>query len=469
MSGFLGMFSKQKRTHAGSEKISVRKNSKQVLPTAGKSARPVTTKQAYKKSARKPSGRRPHQNRKKDTADQWDVSQFDVEPLAGKKRFHDFALPEGLMHAIADQGFKYCTPIQAEVLESTLQGIDAIGKAQTGTGKTAAFLVSILKQLVDVPAPDTRYLGEPRAVIIAPTRELAMQISKDAQSLIRYLSFKVVTLVGGIEYDKQRKALSHSYVDILVATPGRLLDCCERKDVHLDLTEILVLDEADRMMDMGFIPQVRRIVRMTPRPGDRQTLLFSATFNDAVLRLGEQWTWHPVKVEIEPDHVAADNVEQKIYIVTNEQKFTLLVNLVHQQENARIMVFANRRNTTHQLAERLKHKGIRVDSISGDVAQNRRLKTLDQFRAGKIDVLVATDVAGRGIHVDGVTHVINYNLPEDPDDYIHRIGRTGRAGTTGTSISFASEDDSFLIPDLEVLLGTSLPKEYPPKSLCENI
>ncbi|WP_422137137.1 MULTISPECIES: ATP-dependent RNA helicase RhlB [unclassified Endozoicomonas] len=395
------------------------------------------------------------------------MSQFQVEPEQGKTRFHDFDLPDQLMRAIQELGYKYCTPIQAEVLGSTLAGRDAIGKAQTGTGKTAAFLVSTIKQLIDIPPPDQRYLGEPRAVIIAPTRELALQIGQDAEALTKYLPLNVLTVVGGMDYEKQRSRMSNGFIDILVATPGRLLDYCERKDLHLDLTETLVIDEADRMLDMGFIPQVRRIIRMTPRPGDRQTLLFSATFTDEVLRLGAQWTWKPVKVEIEPESVATETVDQKVYIVTNEQKVPLLINLINQNNLERVIVFTNRRDETRRLTEKLQKKGLKADQISGEVPQKKRLKTMDNFKNGRLTVLVATDVAGRGIHIDGISHVINYNLPEDPEDYVHRIGRTGRAGASGTSISFACEEDSFLIPDLEEMLGAKLNLEYPPADLLK--
>lgn len=454
MSGFLGLFKR-------------RSTNKKSAPPKDSSApdkgitEPSDNKRSSScaKSGRK-SARRPQEN--------WTLDQFQVAPDPDKTRFHDFELPLELMHAIADQGFKYCTPIQGEVLGTTLAGRDAIGKAQTGTGKTAAFLISTIKALMETPPPDTRYLGEPRSVIIAPTRELALQIGKDAEALTKYLPLHVVTVVGGMDYDKQRKRINENFVDILVATPGRLLDYCERKDLFLDLVEVMVIDEADRMLDMGFIPQVRRIIRMTPRPGDRQTLLFSATFTDDVLRLGEQWTWSPVKVEIEPDNVATDTVEQKVYILSSEQKFPLLVNLIRHHKLEKVIVFTNRRDQTRKLTERLQKVGIKADQISGEVPQNKRLKTLENFRSGKISVLVATDVAGRGIHIDGISHVINYNLPEDPEDYVHRIGRTGRAGATGISISFACEDDSFLIPDLEALLGDKLKKDYPPEELLAN-
>ncbi|MTI13559.1 ATP-dependent RNA helicase RhlB [Sansalvadorimonas verongulae] len=413
-------------------------------------------------------GRHPHQSRRQrapKSESSWDVGQFEVPEEAGKSRFHDFNLPAPLMHAIADQGFKYCTPIQAEVLGATLQGRDAIGKAQTGTGKTAAFLIATIKQLLEIPAPDERFLGEPRALIIAPTRELAMQIHKDAEALTKYTNLHTVMVVGGMDYEKQRQQIQHNYVDILVATPGRLLDYCERRDLHLDLVETMVIDEADRMLDMGFIPQVRRIIRSTPRPGDRQTLLFSATFSEDVLRLGEQWTWHPLKVEIEPDSVATDTVDQKVWIVSTEEKYKVLYNLITRNELERVIVFTNRRDQTRRLTEKLRKDKLRADMLSGDVPQKKRVRTLEDFRSGRLRVLVATDVAGRGIHIDGISHVVNYNLPEDPEDYVHRIGRTGRAGTTGTSISFACEDESFLIPTLEELLGGRLSCTQPPEEL----
>ena len=473
MSGFLNIFgrnSKHRNRSKGRDQNGQAGQTSTNRHPANRKGRSAEARKGGSQQGKRPN-RHPHrrnrQNNKQVPAANtpWDISQFQVPEEADKKRFHDFELPDGLMRGIAEQGFKYCTPIQAEVLGATLQGRDAIGKAQTGTGKTAAFLIATIKQLMDVPPPDQRFLGEPRAVIIAPTRELAMQIHKDAQALTKYTGLHTVMVVGGMDYEKQRQQLQAEYVDILVATPGRLLDYCERRDLYLDLTETLVIDEADRMLDMGFIPQVRRIVRSTPRPGDRQTLLFSATFSDDVIRLGEQWTWHPLKVEIEPDSVATDTVDQKVWIVSTDEKYKVLFNMITRQKLERVIVFTNRRDQTRRLTEKLRKDRIRADMLSGDVPQKKRIKTLEDFREGRIQVLVATDVAGRGIHVDGISHVVNYNLPEDPEDYVHRIGRTGRAGTTGTSVSFACEDDSFLIPTLEELLGDRLSCTAPPSEL----
>ena len=468
MSGLLNIFRKKKAASGSGQKKPSAPTQKSGKQSQGKNSDPSSSHKKNRNPKRTNHPRKSHSKpADKKPVPAWDISQFAVEPEEGKTRFHDFDLPEGLMQGIHELGFKYCTPIQAEVLGSTLAGRDAIGKAQTGTGKTAAFLISTIKQLIDIPPPDTRYIGEPRAVVIAPTRELALQIGQDAEALTKHLPLNIVTVVGGMDYDKQRQKINGSYMDILVATPGRLLDYCERKDLFLDLTETMIIDEADRMLDMGFIPQVRRIVRMTPRPGDRQTLLFSATFTDEVLRLGEQWTWKPVKVEIEPESVATDTVDQKLYLVTNEQKYALLTNLIKHDSLERVIVFTNRRDQTRRLTERLQKDGFKTDQLSGEVPQKKRIKTLENFKTGKINVLVATDVAGRGIHIDGISHVVNYYLPEDPEDYVHRIGRTGRAGASGTSVSFACEDDSFLIPDLEELLGAKLNIEYPPEELLK--
>ncbi|MEZ5529391.1 MAG: ATP-dependent RNA helicase RhlB [Porticoccaceae bacterium] len=395
----------------------------------------------------------------------WDLSQFNVPPQEGKLRFHDLDLPLTLMHGIADLGFEYCSPIQARSLPYSLRAHDVVGKAQTGTGKTAAFLVTIITELLNHPVEDERFAGEARALIIAPTRELVMQIADDAKALCKYTDLHVHTLVGGMDYDKQKRHLMESLCDILVATPGRLLDFAGSRDVYLDRVEILVLDEADRMLDMGFIPQVRRIVRLTPHRESRHTLFFSATFTPDVINLAEQWTVDPVHVEIEPKNVATDTVDQKVYITSAEEKFRLLYNIIRGDDVDSVIVFANRRDQCRRLQEKLKDKGFSVGLLSGDVPQNKRVKTLEDFKSGKLKVLVATDVAGRGIHIDGISHVVNYTLPEESEDYVHRIGRTGRAGKSGTSISFACEDDAFLLEPIQKLLGRKLHCEQPDAEL----
>ena len=413
--------------------------------------------------------KKPRRERVAKPVDTWKLEDFKVEPAEGKTRFHDFKLAPELMHAIHDLGFPYCTPIQAQVLGFTLKGQDAIGRAQTGTGKTAAFLISIITQLLQTPPPKERYMGEPRALIIAPTRELVVQIAKDAADLTKYSGLNVMQFVGGMDFDKQLKLLESRYCDILVATPGRLLDFNQRGEVHLDMVEVMVLDEADRMLDMGFIPQVRQIIRQTPPKNERQTLLFSATFTEDVMNLAKQWTTDPAIVEIEPENVAGDSVEQHVYAVAGSDKYKLLYNLIAQNDWIRVMVFANRKDEVRRIEERLTRDGISAAQMSGDVPQHKRIKVLEGFREGSIRVLVATDVAGRGIHVDAISHVINFTLPETPDDYVHRIGRTGRAGASGTSISFAGEDDAYALPAIEALMGRKIACEMPPDELLKPV
>ena len=380
-----------------------------------------------------------------------------------KTVFEDLDLPAEIMRAIADLEFQYCTPIQATVLPDTLSGADASGRAQTGTGKTAAFLITIFSRLLRNPLSEKRRRGTPRALIIAPTRELALQIEKDARSLGKYCPFKVITIFGGMDYRKQKRALTEEVIDVVVATPGRLLDFKRRHDVHLSRVEIMVIDEADRMLDMGFIPDVRRIIHSTPPKTKRQTMLFGATLTPEVTRLAGQWTRDPVTVDIEPEQVAGEDIDQIVYITTARDKLALLYNLVTQEKLERVLVFTNRRDTTRRLTKDLQRYGLNSGLLSGEVDQKERIKTLERFREGEIRVLVATDVAGRGLHVEGISHVVNYNLPHSPEDYVHRIGRTGRAGATGTSVSFACEYDSFQLPGIEELLGHELPCQRPPE------
>jgi ATP-dependent RNA helicase RhlB len=401
-------------------------------------------------------------------AEPWDAASFQVEPQEGKIRFHDLDLPEEVMQAIADLKFEYCTPIQGEIMPSTLKGLDAAGRAQTGTGKTAAFLITIFTRLLRAPAKGDRPYGTPRVLIIAPTRELVIQIEKEASELSRYTPFTTMAVFGGMDYEKQKTRLTSSVVDVIVATPGRLIDFKRRRDLDLGQVEIMVIDEADRMLDMGFIPDVRNIVHSTPPKHKRQTLLFSATLTPDVVRLASQWTREAVTVEIEPEQVAVDSVDQIVYITTAREKFALLYNIIMQQQgDSPVIVFGNRRDVTQKLADTLYEYGIDCELLSGAVTQAKRLRTLEDFKKGKFRVLVATDVAGRGLHVDDVSHVINYSLPQDPEDYVHRIGRTGRAGAKGTSVSFACEEDGFHIPEIEEYMGRALPCTHPDENLLE--
>ena len=306
----------------------------------------------------------------------WSLDMFPVDPKEGETRFHDLGLRDELMHAVADLGFQYCSPIQAKVLPHTLQGSDAIGKAQTGTGKTAAFLITIFNDLLCNPIDGERFVGEPRALVIAPTRELVMQIAQDAEDLARHTSLQMATLIGGMDYQKQLNRLHNTVIDLVVATPGRLLDFMSRRDLYLDHVEILVLDEGDRMLDMGFIPQVKRIVRATPRREDRQTLLFSATFTQDIINLSEQWTYEPISIEIEPDHVATDSVDQKVYLVSSQQRYRVLNNLVRSEDATSVIVFANRRDQVRRLHERLRKSGVAAGILSGEIPQAKRTSTL---------------------------------------------------------------------------------------------
>ena len=383
-----------------------------------------------------------------------------------KLTFADFKLVSPLQKAILNLGFEFCTPIQAQSLVHTLEGHDVTGRAQTGTGKTIAFLLTILNDLISNPMKD-RYVAEPRALIIAPTRELAIQITTDANMLTRFCDIHVVTLVGGEEYKKQLDALDKKAVDIVVATPGRLLDFVTNENIYLGLVELLVLDEADRMLDMGFIPQVRRVLAQTPRKDCRQTLMFSATFSPEIKELAQRWAMDPIMVEVEPGKVASDSVMQMVYLTTSEHKYDLLYNLLSEKGTEKVIVFNNRRDQVRELADDLHRNGVDCGALSGDIPQHKRVRTLEAFKTGRLRVLVATDVAGRGLHIEDVSHVINFSLPEEPEDYVHRIGRTGRAGAIGTSISFACEEDSFLLPAIEEKLGSKLECIHPSDHLLK--
>lgn len=399
--------------------------------------------------------------------DTWDLAQFDVPPAEGKTRFHDLNLPKEIMHAIAELKFQYCTPVQAGILPQALEGADCTGRAQTGTGKSAAFLITILSHILRKPMANQRK-ASPRALILAPTRELVLQIEKDAKGLSKFMRCKIVAVFGGMDYERQKRWLDDQ-IDIVVATPGRLIDFQKQRHVHLNHVEILVIDEADRMLDMGFIPDIRKIVLSTPHKDKRQTMFFTATFTDDVRRLAGSWTRGAHHVDIEPEQVSVLAIDQKVYICTTEEKLKLLYNMITQEKLERVIVFGNRKDETLKLAENLIARGISCGLLSGDVSQHGRVKTLEGFREGKFRVLVATDVAARGLHIEGVSHVVNYNLPLDAEDYVHRIGRTGRAGASGTSVSFACEEDGTQIPVIEKFIGRSLESIYPPEDWLKEL
>jgi ATP-dependent RNA helicase RhlB len=390
----------------------------------------------------------------------WNLDDFQVPPREGSTRFHDLDLSENLMHAIADLGFEYCTDIQAALLPHTLAGRDATAKAQTGTGKTATFIIAIIKAFTLKPVKNKT--GFPRALILAPTRELVHQIEKDFQGLARYSRLNIIAVYGGTGYARQQQDLLDRPVDVIVATPGRLLDFIRQKIITLSQVEIVVIDEADRMLDMGFIPDVRRLVYMTPPKDKRQTLFFSATLTDEVLRLADAWTTKDrVQIEIDPEQTTADSIRQIVYLTTEDKKFQHVYNLLKAEKSDRVLIFVNRKDTATFLCDKLNRYGLTCKVLSGDVSQNNRFKVLNQFKNGTIPILVATDVAARGLHVENISHVVNYDMPFEPEHYIHRIGRTGRAGATGTSISFADEMSSFQIPQIEAVLGHKLDCEYP--------
>jgi ATP-dependent RNA helicase RhlB len=304
--------------------------------------------------------------------------------------------------------------------------------------------------------------------VLAPTRELAMQISQDALLLSKYLNLNILTVFGGMDYNKQRNYLVNKTVDILIGTPGRIIDFINKHELHLNKVDTLILDEADRMLDMGFIPDVKKIIRACPPKENRQTLFFSATINTDVRNLAGSWTRDSFSVEIEPDELIVKSIEQIVYIVSSREKYYLLYNILMKEKPGKILVFVNRRDEARDLGKKLFRNGIECEIISGEVDQRKRIKVLDNFKSSAVKVLIATDVAGRGIHVDNISHVINFSLPGDPQDYVHRIGRTGRAGATGISISFATEDDSFSIPAIEDLIGKPFVCINPPEELLKQ-
>ncbi len=380
--------------------------------------------------------------------------------------FSSLHLPEPVMNGIESAGFNNCTPIQEKVFPLSLKGKDVAAQAQTGTGKTAAFLITILARLLTTERPKHR--GScPRAFIIAPTRELVVQIYDEAQLLGQHTDFSMLAVYGGVDYQKQRERLRLG-VDILIGTPGRLIDYYKQRTYNLKSTEILVVDEADRMFDMGFIKDIRFLLRRLPSYHKRQSMLFSATLSQRVMELGYEHMNLPVKLSVSDEKITVDKVEQVLYHVGKDEKFSLLLGLLKKEGTERTLLFVNTKVVAERITRRLNANGHKTRAITGDIPQPKRLKILKEFKEGSLPIMVATDVASRGLHIEGVTHVINYDLPQDSEDYVHRIGRTARAGASGKAISLACEEYVFSMEEIQELIGTKIPVVWPEESLFEQ-
>ena len=370
-------------------------------------------------------------------------------------RFDSLVLDERIQAGIRDAGFEFCTPIQASTLPIALEQRDVAGQAQTGTGKTAAFLVATFQRLLNSEAP-VEGQKQPRAFMLAPTRELAVQIAKDAEVLGKHTGLVVGLAFGGTDYEKQRTHIQ-SGIDILVGTPGRIIDYFKQGVFKLDQVQVAVLDEADRMFDLGFIKDIRYLLRRLPAPDKRLNMLFSATLSQRVMELAYEHMNEPDLVRIEPDKVTVDRVRQAIYFPSNEDKMPLLIGLIREVGDTRIMVFVNMKRDAERVQAYFEANGIRSAAISGDVPQKKRLRMLMDFQKGEVPILIGTDVASRGLHIPDVQYVINYDLPQDAEDYVHRIGRTARAGASGNAISFGCETYAISLPDIEAYIGHKIP------------
>jgi ATP-dependent RNA helicase RhlB len=372
-------------------------------------------------------------------------------------KFSELDLPYEVLQGIEHAGFSICTPVQEAVVPRAVRGEDIAAQAQTGTGKTAAFLISLFAKMIRNPVQDCG--NSPQSLIIAPTRELADQIYHETERLGKFTGFRFLAVYGGIDYQKQMDALQKG-VDILIGTPGRLIDYYKQRVYSLKKTRYLIIDEADRMFDMGFIDDLRYLIKKMPPYTKRQSMLFSATLSYRVMELAYEHMNLPEKISITPEKVTVEQVEQVLYHVGKHEKISLLLGLLKHEAPDRALIFVNTRRAADMVVERLNRNGWKVEAITGDIVQKKRLRILADFKEGKLPVLVATDVASRGIHVEGVTHVINYDLPQDAEDYVHRIGRTGRAGATGRAISLADEEYVYSLEDIEKYIGQKIPVEW---------
>jgi ATP-dependent RNA helicase RhlB len=374
-------------------------------------------------------------------------------------RFDELDLPEELLRGIAECGFTHLTPVQERSLPITLEGRDLAVQAQTGSGKTAVFIATIFNGMLKSPRRRTKSAC-PRALVITPTRELAVQVTRDAHALGSHLPFRTLAVYGGIDYRQQREKLGQG-VDLLVGTPGRLIDYLKQKVYHLRDIEFAVIDEADRMFDMGFIGDIRYMLRRMSRYDRRQSMLFSATLGNRVIELSYEYMNLPDLVEVTPERVTAERVEQVLYHVSSRQKFRLFLGLLQTEEWNKALVFVNTKRGGFMVQERLEQNGHPSALLSGDVDQAKRLKILRRFMSGEVRILVATDVASRGLHVEDISHVFNYDLPQNAEDYVHRIGRTARVGASGKAVSLACEDFVFSLEEIEAYIGHKIPVVWP--------
>ncbi len=363
-----------------------------------------------------------------------------------------------LQEGLADAGFEYCTPIQAESLPLALKGQDVAGQAQTGTGKTIAFLLATMNRLLQHPAASNRRVNQPRALILAPTRELAIQIHKDALQIGARTELGMSLVYGGVDYEKQRTSLEEG-VDILIGTPGRIIDYFKQRVFDFHALEVVVMDEADRMFDLGFIKDIRYLFRRMPHPTKRLNMLFSATLSLRVNELAYEHMNNPQMVEIVTEKVTADRVKQVLFHVENSEKIPLLLGLLKKLEPGRTLIFINTKRVAEKVTAYLIGNDYKAATLSGDVPQKKRQALIAKIASGEVEVLVATDVAARGLHIDDVSHVFNFDLPQNEEDYVHRIGRTARAGASGDAISFACETYVYSLMEIEKYIGHRIPVE----------
>ncbi|RMD70042.1 MAG: ATP-dependent RNA helicase RhlB [Gammaproteobacteria bacterium] len=387
------------------------------------------------------------------------------QPLTDQS-FSRFALHPSILRGIEEAGFTRCTPIQAKALPIALEGEDVAGQAQTGTGKTAAFLIATFQHLLTHPPSPKRRPNQPRALILAPTRELAVQIAEEAALLGKFTGLSVGLAYGGAAYRAQQERIREG-VDILVGTPGRLIDFFRQKVFDLRAIEVSVLDEADRMFDLGFIRDIRYLLRRMPPPPKRLNMLFSATLSYRVMELAYEHMNAPQQVSVS-EQVTAEAVEERLYHVGSEEKIPLLLGLLKRERPARAIVFTNTKRAAERVGRYLEANGYQAGVLTGDVPQKKRLKILEAFKRGRIPILVATDVAARGLHIPQVSHVFNFDLPQDPEDYVHRIGRTARLGEKGEAITFACEEYVYSLMDIESFIGHSIPSRIADESLMET-